>query len=120
MELLMRSTDYGVLILRHGCKLFDDNFRMHIASVQISVTAFGWLLYTTTQLEAIAYTTYSHSGRAILLMTGAPEQTTGSGRHLDESHRLQRVSSNGMITIAQRSASQYALLSNELTTGLLY
>ncbi|GKD92897.1 DNA helicase [Tanacetum coccineum] len=63
----------------------------------------GGSLDTTTQLEAIAYTTYSHSGRAILLMTGAPERTTGSGRHLDESHRLQRVSSNG---------SEYKFLGN--------
>ncbi|GJX26231.1 phosphoserine phosphatase, chloroplastic [Tanacetum coccineum] len=57
----------------------------------------GGSLDTTTQPEAIAYTTYSHSGHAILLMTGAPERTTESGRHLDESHRLQRVSSNGLI-----------------------
>ncbi|GJZ06814.1 hypothetical protein Tco_0540607 [Tanacetum coccineum] len=35
------------------------------------------------------------SGRVILLTTGAPERTTGSGRHLDEFHRLQRVGSKG-------------------------
>nr|GEY21414.1 hypothetical protein [Tanacetum cinerariifolium] len=54
-------------------------------------------LNTTTQLEVIAYTTCSRSGRAILLTTGAPERTTWSGLHLDESHRLQHVGSKGHL-----------------------
>ncbi|GKB05224.1 hypothetical protein Tco_0833419, partial [Tanacetum coccineum] len=44
-------------------------------------------------------------GHAILLTTGAPERTTGSGRHLYESHRLQRVGSKG-------PPSEYKFLGN--------
>ncbi|GJS39837.1 hypothetical protein Tco_0564880 [Tanacetum coccineum] len=44
-------------------------------------------------------------GRAILLTTGTPERTTGSGLHLDESHRLQHVGSKG-------PPSEYKFLGN--------
>ncbi|GJS71934.1 hypothetical protein Tco_0704775 [Tanacetum coccineum] len=75
---------------------------VHVVTLA-SCTIFIGSLDTSTQREAMRIL-FPNSGRAILLMTGlwqdmfcAPERTTGSDRHLDESHRLQRVSSNGIL-----------------------